>query len=80
MAWKLGRGGAFQLERATQLERDEAATGLEERTKMRLGSKSMQHNVDKVCKHKMLRWLIMSLDPAVSKCSELISRVIFVNH
>ena len=46
--------------------------------KVRRGSKSMEHNVDNLCKHKMLRWAAFLLDQAFDKGNQPISRDIFV--
>ena len=50
------------------------------RGKVRRGSKSMGHNVDKLCKHKMLRLGLFALDRGLAKCNQEISRDIFVKH
>ena len=56
---KLGRTDAFQLTPAKDAQRP----------KVRRSSKSMGHNVDNVCKHKMLRLGLFPLDRAIAECN-----------
>ena len=68
---KLGRDSGFSTDRAASVA---------PYRKVRRGSKSMGHNVDNLCKHKMLRLGPFPLDRAVPKCNQPISRNIFVSY
>jgi hypothetical protein len=51
-----------------------------QRPKLRRGSKSMGHNVDKVCKHNMLRFGFFPLDRTLAKCNQPTSLDIFLTY